>query len=143
MYIGSLVETLISKIVLEQDALEDRELILFFLNNNNSKEASVYVTLFTPIVLGRIICEPLKVEFVDIYYEQLENGTERKGVLTENSFYIEIYKIVKKLIQNGFMDEEGILKIALRSPEFKLLNDFILKGNNASDIQFSSVHVNW
>lgn len=142
MYIGSLVETLISKIVLEKDDLEDRELILFLINNN-SKEASVYVTLFTPIVLGRIICGSLNVEFVDIYYEQLEDGTERKGVLTENSFYIEIYKIVKKLIQNGFIDEEGLLKIALRSPEFKLLNDFILKGNNASDIQFSPLYLNW
>lgn len=143
MYIGSLVETLISKIVLEENDLEDRELILFLINNNNSKEASVYVTLFTPIVLGRIICEPLNVEFVDVYYEQLEDGTERKGVLIENSFYIEIYKIVKKLIQNGSIDEEGILKIALRSPEFKLLNDFILKGNNARDIQFSPLYLNW
>ncbi|MFT3677219.1 MAG: hypothetical protein QM781_15085 [Chitinophagaceae bacterium] len=130
MYIGSLVETLISKIVLEQGDLEDSELILFLINNDNSKEASIYVTLFTPIVLGRIICEPLNVEFVNVYHEQLEDGTERKGFLTENSFYTEIYKIVKTLIKNGFIDEDSVFKIALRSPEFRLLNDFILKGNN-------------
>ena len=79
-----LVKSYVSKVVSNEDDLEDNELIAFFIERGNSKEESVYVTLFTPIILGRIICESLNINFGDLYFEHLEDGTERKGFLPES-----------------------------------------------------------
>jgi hypothetical protein len=142
MEINNAIKTLILKIGGINKQIEDNEVITFLIKNGISKETSVYVALFTPIILGRIICEPLNVNFVDKYCEHLQNETERTGLLSENYFYIEINKELNKLIQTNSISEEDILKIAFRSAEFKLLNDFLQDGNNVNDIQFSPLHIN-
>lgn len=142
MKLDNIVEAFISKIVYNDHDLEDSEIITFLVEKGNSKTTSVYVTLFTPIVLGRIICKDLEVNFTDIFIEHLQDGTERKGEFKKNHFYTEIYNAVKIITQNNVIDSDNILKIALRSPEFKILNDFMQNNNKINEIQFSPLHIN-
>jgi hypothetical protein len=121
----------------------DNEVIALLIEKGYSKEVSTCITLFTPIVMGRIICKTLNTNFVDIYYEHFDDITERRGILTENVYYTETYKIVEKLIEDGVLNDEIILKVSSRGPEFKILNDFMLKGSDTKDIKFSPLHIVW
>ncbi len=142
MDIDNIVRTLFFKIIFDNEKLEDKDLVEFLIKQGITKEESVYITLFTPIILGRIICEDLNVKFTDIYFEHLEDDTQRQGILTENIFYRKINNAVRNLIQNNSYNQEDILKIALRSPEFKLVNDFLKNESKVSDIRFSPLHIN-
>lgn len=141
MRIDSVVEDFIT--INESGDFEENEIIALLIEKGYSKEVSTCITLFTPIVLGRIIGKTLQVNFVDTYYEHFDDKTERRGILTENVYYTETCKIVEKLIENQALNDDIILKISLRSPEFKVLNDFMLKGSDAKDIEFSPLHIVW
>lgn len=142
MSIDNLIKKFIYKIQSSNVAVEDDEIIVFLTEKQYSKETITYVVLFVPIVTGRIICKSLNISFNNVYYEHLEDNTERKGFLNENIFYIDILEIMSSLIEKGYLNQETILKIAIRSPEFKIINDFTNQGSSGEDIKFSSLYIN-
>lgn len=137
---GNAIDDCIAIIKSVNGDIEDKALIRVLVEKEYDEELSTYVALLIPVVLGRIIGKRLDVQFTDSYYVHHRDGTEKSGLLAENNYYLAVCQAMDASIENGLLAEDIILKTAIRSPEFKLLNDFILNGRDAKGIQFSPLH---
>ena len=118
----------------------DEKIISTFMEKRIPEKYAKLLLVFLPIILTRKIFD--KINFPDEYIKINENlKIPRK--FSENNFYIYLKTAVEIWITKKF-NKDLIIKIAGRSAEFKVLNQFLLEGREMSElqnIQFTELHI--
>lgn len=118
----------------------DEKIISKFIEKRIPEKYAKLLLVYLPIILTRKIFD--KINFPDEYIEMNEN-LEISRKFSGNNFYmvlksaLDIY-IIRK------MKKDLIIKIAGRSAEFKILNQFLLEGKEMNDLQnirFTKLHI--
>jgi hypothetical protein len=87
-----------------------------------------------------MVCREFNIPFTDEYVEFHEGRIIGNGFLSKNRIFLQVYKLSENIIKSG-LDSDTILKIAGRSPEFKIINGCLLKEMDASKIKFTSLYI--
>lgn len=118
----------------------DKELVHYLQSKGLSYEDSVYIVLMFPIALGRIICSELNINFTNKYAEYNADGFVKEGFFSEHSIYNTVLSFAKSFILSE-TDKQLIIEVAGRSPEFNLVNQFLLAGEDVSKMKFSDINI--
>lgn len=120
--------------------ISKKELAVKLEKQNVPQEYSKYFALLIPLVFCRLICKQLNISFNDEY--EIHNGEMKieKGRFSENELYNFIHLESEKFLSRN-INNDLISKVAQKSPEFELVNNFLLQGVDVSKIVFSPVHL--
>lgn len=107
----------------------------------DKKLASDLLT-FIPIAMCREILPNF--HFPASYIEKSKYNEDKEIKYKHNSVYMDVEIIIRSILASGF-SQDSVLKIAGRSPEFHVINDFLLKGVDIDNIALGLVHIdkNW
>ncbi|NAS29501.1 hypothetical protein GTQ40_00815 [Flavobacteriaceae bacterium R38] len=114
----------------------DEKLLDLFNQNGINENHAIEILTFLPIAFVRKMLP--KMDWRESYIEQLSDKKRRSKQFSENQFY-SIIESETKIYFGNRPESEVILKIAGRSVEFKVINDLLLKNENAdiAEIKFT------
>jgi len=118
----------------------DENIISKFIEKQIPEKYAKLLLIYLPIILTRKIFN--KINFQDEYIEMNENA-EVPRKFSENNSYNYLKTILDNWTTKSF-NKDLIIKIAGRSAEFKILNQFLLEGkemNELQNIQFTKIHI--
>lgn len=115
---------------------ENDELVNFLTQNGIVKKNAIEITIFLPIAFVRKMLPT--VNWRKNYVEHISDKKKITKSYAEN----ELYKIIKIETENYYAENpesDIIIKIAGRSAEFKVINDFLLENDKAdiTEIKFT------
>ncbi|TDX86054.1 hypothetical protein [Epilithonimonas xixisoli] len=118
----------------------DENIISKFIEKRIPEKYAKLLLIYLPIILTRKIFN--KINFPDEYIEMNRN-LEISRNFSENNFFIVLKSSLDNYVIRNFK-KDLIMKIAGRSAEFKVLNQFLLEGkemNELQNIQFTKLHI--
>ena len=128
------------QIIKRSPDIDDGQLSLVLIDSGIPKELVNFFLAFIPMAFTRIIFSNLNVNFTKEYIIHHKSGVEECGVLTENEHFLKVWDCCAKIISEG-VDRDAIINLAGRSSEFKIINEFLLKGVDVGEVKFTPVHV--
>jgi hypothetical protein len=132
---------LVVKLISENDGdISEDDLLHMIRSSASDKSIASELLTFIPIIMCRIILPNF--HFPKSYIEWNRKCNIRKEIrFREHPLYLDIERQLEIILSNGF-SQEDILKIAGRSPEFKIINDYLLKGIVMDNIGLGMIHIN-
>lgn len=128
------------KIFIQYPEADDKSIVSIFEDHSIQYPVSVYLLIFIPIAFARIVCKKIEINFTDEYVEHQTNGSIKEGHLSKNLAFLQVYEFSENILESG-LDSDIILQIARRSPEFKIINESLLKEVEVNKIVFSPLHI--
>ena len=116
------------KLIENLNSLENDELLKLLTLNGIEEDSAIEIITFLPIAFVRKMLP--NVNWRNNYIEYFSDKKQKMKSFAEN----ELYKIIELETENyysGNPKSENIIKIAGRSAEFKVINDLLLKNENA------------
>ena len=111
------------------NSLENDELLNLLTQNGIDENSALEIITFLPIAFVRKMLP--NVNWRKNYIEYFSDKKQKTKSFAENELY-KIIELETENYYNGNPESENIIKIAGRSAEFQVINDLLLKNENAN-----------